>query len=267
MACSKQMGDLVKRFSLGELMGSEIDGVLSHIETCAMCSQDLDVLAGVATLARENPAAFPEVETSKTRARGRVPLFGNILRRLGELLGPLPLPAKVLAPVAAALFILLMSGPFDHTQDRYRSLADLAPSPYYPTALRGQGEADDLFARAMDEYREGDYKGASRTLGRLLEEEGYNEKADLYLGISLLLSDEAPRAVPHLERAAASTSPQIREKALWYLAQASFLDEDPRAARDALEKVVREGGDLSEKARAQITKLDLLEESSEEQSR
>jgi hypothetical protein len=260
------MGDLVKRFALGDLSGGELDGVLSHIETCALCSKDLEVLAGVASLARERPQAFLDAGPGEVLEKDRIPFFANIARQLRALLMPLPLPAKVLAPVAALLLIFVAYGSFDHPQGRYRPLADLSPAPYFPTTLRGGGESEDRFSRAMEDYRKGEYGEASRTLARFIEEVGYDEKAGLYLGVSTLLSGQVSDAIPHLARASLSTNTQIRQKSLWYLAQAFLLTEDPIAAQHALEEVVREGGDLSEKARAQLAKLEALEGESRESS-
>jgi hypothetical protein len=260
------MDDLVRKLALGELAGSELDRVLSHIENCKACSEELDVLASLASLARERPEAFLGTRSVAENREARTPLLARLAAKLGEFLAPLPRSAGILAPVAAVLLVIFAYSSFDRMQGFYGPLADLAPSPYLPGNLRGEGDGE-LFEAAMEDYRRGAYAEASEKLSSLLGGGEYDEKTGLYLGISLLLSEKANEAVPHLERASASANPQVRQKSFWYLAQASLIMEDPLAARNALEKVVVEGGGLSDRARAQLRAIEEREWQSQESDR
>lgn len=75
---------------------------------------------------------------------------------------------------------------------------------------------DDL-ARALEPYQRDDFAEAARRLADVSRNRPEVFEAAFYLGVSLLLSDQASAAVPVLERAAALASEARRDEATRYL--------------------------------------------------
>jgi len=256
MACSKDMGDLLKDFSLGHLKGVELDRILAHIEDCSACSDDLELLASVTTLAAERGETLLEPEMEKTLGKVAGSVFKGFMSMLRGLVAPIPIPARVLVPVAAAVFVFFAYGPLSHRDGSYHSLADLTPAPYYQVSLRGSSSEEDLlFTGAMEDYLEGDYESASRVLLHLVNTRDYSEITLFYCGVSLLLEGDAEEAAPHLERTAGSSNTKIRQASVWYLAQADLLKGDGEGAKVRLESLVIEGGEHGRKAKDQLAGL------------
>jgi Tfp pilus assembly protein PilF len=106
----------------------------------------------------------------------------------------------------------------------------------------------------MAAYDAGNYTAAARSLEAYVSRRGDNA-ARVYLGVSRLLSGQAEAAVAPLADAAQSPEPPVREAALWYLALAYLENDNPRAARQALE-MMPDGGIYHERAKALLEKID-----------
>jgi hypothetical protein len=256
MACTDKMWDLLKEFSLGNLKGDDLELILSHIETCTSCSDDLDVLASLTTVAARKGESLLEMEWEETRKKTTGSFFQDFLRKLRILYTPVPLPVKVLVPVAATVIVFIALGTFSYRQSEFGSMADLSPAPYVYSSLRiGSAEREELFESAMRDYLEGDYDEASRALSLLVDDQEYDEKIGFYLGVSLLLSGEMDEAVLHFQRTSGSDNTQLRHKSLWYLAQAHLHKGDLAGARSRLESLAEEEGEMSERAREQLVQI------------
>jgi len=256
MACSQNMWDQLKDFSLGHLNGPDLDRVLAHIEECSSCSDDVELLARMTTLAAERGETLLEMKVEIDRGRSRYALLAGLLGRMKRFLSPIPFPARVLVPVGAAVILFFAYGTLSHRSGGYGSLADLTPAPYYQASLRGSApEGEALFTKAMGDYLEGDYEGASGTLLRLAHGRDCDEKVVFYLGVSLLLAGETDDAVLHLERTAGSSNAAMRQASVWYLTQADLLEGNLEAARTRLELLSGEEGEFSQRAGEQLAKL------------
>lgn len=261
MACSEHMWDLLKRLSTGSLKGEELEFALSHIEECNACSEDLEVFASLTSAIAHRRESLLEIEQEDSQKLVAASPLQKIKRRLEFLYTPVPLPAKVLVPVAALVVVFLTYTTFSHRYGDYAELADLSPAVYVPSALRGgEDEREILFGAAMEEYLKGNYEEAAKVLSKIVDDQNYDEKAGFYLGVCLLLSGEREKAVFHLQRTADSKHSNIRQKSLWYLAQADILMGELGSARSRLEEIVGEGGKMAPRAREQLQKIAQVQE-------
>jgi hypothetical protein len=102
----------------------------------------------------------------------------------------------------------------------------------------GQALAD--LQSGMAAYEAGRYAEAASLLDVYANRNSDNA-VRIYLGVSRLMSGQAEKAVPPLADAAQSPEPPIQEVALWYLALAYLENDNPRAAKQALELIPPEG--------------------------
>lgn len=103
--------------------------------------------------------------------------------------------------------------------------------------LRGEGRdtpfVDDI-APAVDAYRRGDYREAERRLTRLQSRYPRSVEVPFYRGISRLLLDDAPAAIPLLQAARRLDDETFAPDIAWYLAVAHERAGDVAAARAEL---------------------------------
>ncbi|MEX1024605.1 MAG: hypothetical protein WD226_05960 [Planctomycetota bacterium] len=122
------------------------------------------------------------------------------------------------------------------TAGSVRALAHIEPLPV--KTLRSESSAsefDAAYARGLEHYAATEYAAALPFFARALALDGGRHEARLYLGSSLLLEGDAPRAAEALRRATdTSVVPAIRDEALWLLAQAYLRQNLPERALDAL---------------------------------
>jgi tetratricopeptide (TPR) repeat protein len=191
------------------------------------------------------------------------------------------------AAAAVAVLVLALFGP--GKESPWEDLARIEPLAYVPIETRDAGAAA-LFERGMVLYAAGRYEEAATVLESVVEGEAPGpakrdevdradrrgmddrerrgderraedlglaklEQAELYLGICFLLSDDAPRAVAHLERASRSSLPVLADRARWYLAQASLVMDDPEAAVAHLQGLADRSPGYGAQARRQLDDL------------
>lgn len=106
----------------------------------------------------------------------------------------------------------------------------------------------------MSAYDAGRYAEAARALDTYTNQRTDNA-ARVYLGVSLLLSGQADAAVAPLSDAALSPEPPVQEAALWYLALTYLEINNPRAAKQTLDRIP-DGGLFGDQARQLKTKID-----------
>jgi hypothetical protein len=102
--------------------------------------------------------------------------------------------------------------------------------------LPDSGEGLAALQAGMSAYDAGRYAEAARALNVYTDRRTDNA-ARVYLGVSLLLSEQAGAAVAPLADAALSPEPPVQEAALWYLALAYLEMDNPRAAKQALDRI------------------------------
>jgi TolA-binding protein len=115
----------------------------------------------------------------------------------------------------------------------------------------GEGLAD--LQSGMKAYDAGRYRDAARALTAYVAQRP-DPSANVYLGVSHLLSGKTERAITPLTEAAKSPEPPVQEAALWYLALAYLADNQPDAARKTLEGIPPDSV-FGEKAQTLLTDL------------
>ena len=117
----------------------------------------------------------------------------------------------------------------------------LAPAPVKLTAralvLRSDGEQAafvDEAAPAFDAYRAGDYHTAAEVFARVAPQYPASVEVPFYLGVSRLMTDDAPAAAQALQAARALDDPSFRDDVAWYLAIAAERSGDVASARASL---------------------------------
>lgn len=106
--------------------------------------------------------------------------------------------------------------------------------------LPNDGPALADLQSGMAAYEAGQYAEAARRLDAYARRNPDNA-VRVYLGVAHLMSGQAKKAIPPLAVAAQSSEPPIREAGLWYLALAYLENDDPGAARQALESIPPDG--------------------------
>lgn len=107
---------------------------------------------------------------------------------------------------------------------------------FLPT--NGQGLAD--LQAGMAAYDAQRFAEAARSLEAYLSRRP-DHAARVYLGVARLLSGQAKKAIQPLTDATQSQEPPIQEAAFWYLALAYLDNDNPHAARQALESIPVDG--------------------------
>jgi len=244
------VGEKLGAYELGLLGAADRRAVEAHLVACESCRDGAYEAAPTATLLTGDARGVLRELTREAPARAS---WLDALR--ASLRSPRALvPAAALA--ALALVVLLRSPGPDPA-----ALARVDPLPWTPLAVRDAPRpADALFERAMASYADADWTEAAQTLrAALAEDDGLagskRDQAQLYLGVSLLLTDDPPAAIAPLGTAAESALPVLADRALWYLAQAHLLRGDSEAARATLARLVRSPG-YADAAADQLRRLE-----------
>jgi tetratricopeptide (TPR) repeat protein len=138
------------------------------------------------------------------------------------------------------------------------TLAVIEPLP----VRLNRGEADsgqfhEARIRGLELYAGADYAGARDALQRAVELEPDNDEVNLYLGSAELLVGNESRAQPPLRTAARTTaSPQVREEALWQLANAHLAAGERSEAVSVLREVVSQDRRHREQAERLLGELE-----------
>lgn len=152
--------------------------------------------------------------------------FRACLADRSDAVGVLPQRMRWLA-VAAALLVVVGGIALLFEANRPDAAAvvahlDLGKSVYVPAAggllFRGDddGGAAAAFASAMEPYQRDQFTEAARRLRTYVALEPDDERARLYLGVSLLRSGDLPGASAALGEASNALDPWVRGEALYY---------------------------------------------------
>jgi len=240
MACTPERSIALGELAAGRLDEAEVLAVLEHVEGCPSCSEELDLVARMVAGAAAGAAS------------GRVP---RRPRPLGRLLRWAPVAAAAAALVASLPWLVRPGGggPADP-----RALASLDALPIRATTLRGPGANPDL-ARAVERLAAGETDAAMRELERLraslAPDAPERPLADLYLGLAAVRAGALERALAPLEAAAKDGVGLVRERALWYLANARLALADVDGAEADLRRLEALGGDYAPNAREKLAAI------------
>ncbi len=133
------------------------------------------------------------------------------------------------------------------------ALARIEPPPYIPFRLRGNSEST-AFDRAMRDYADGDYAAASRGLRRALVDAPDDVATNFFLGVSLMMIDDADGAAARLRKTVQLGDSPFEQLADLYLAKALIRRGDLAGARRELTKTAKLPGSHAKEA------TDLLQE-------
>jgi hypothetical protein len=215
-------------FYEGRLEASAEDAVRAHIAVCRAClATARDARAFVDALAAA-PAA------SRTTARGAWWAAAAVLAGLSIV----------------GLYALKPWRGVDLVPREAPSRGPLAAAPYRPE--EGAGAASGIvwrgpedaraFAKAMEPYARGDYRGAELSLETYLGRERDDDRARFYLAVTRLLLGDADDARRDLELLDGAAEPPLREEARWYLALASLSTGRAAQAEPLLRALARDPG-------------------------
>ena len=156
---------------------------------------------------------------------------------------PVPIQVKLEVAAAAALVATaLLWQPFARPPT-LRELAsiDALLAPGDLTLRAGVEPRSAEFRASIEAYRARDFAGAAERLAGLAQPD--DALTQLYLGISLLQLGRPGDAAAALDRARRTGRGLLAERALWYLANARLLLDEPDAARGLFEEIRALEGD------------------------
>lgn len=127
------------------------------------------------------------------------------------------------------------------------------PAKLTAAALLLRGEANsgrfvDDIADGLNAYRDGHYEEAARTLDALRPRYPRSVEIPFYAGVSRLMLNDAPAAVPALESARALNDDTFADDAAWYLAVADQRSGNADRARSLLGALCRGSGAYAARA-------------------
>lgn len=164
--------------------------------------------------------------------------------------------------VAAALLIGVVAWQvFDNTKPTYQSLTREYLAAHYPNneLRKGATEISELRGAAVAAYNQGDFEASARIREEIAMMPQANTEDFFFLGISYLYQDppKGEQAIEPLQKAVADPTGTglIQEEAEWYLTLAYVEAGRFAAAREMLEKKIRNGGWNASKARDLLNSL------------
>ncbi len=229
--------DLLAAYEMGLLQDQDCVSFENHLPDCNDCMEELFAMAPAALEMRSNPGQYARVmKQALAKPRGSLlDGFGNLLSRLFNV--------RVMVPLAlTAAVALFMINPFSGS-DSLSSLVNLQALPYTHIDVRAGGSdiAGQDFAAGMSFYQQTDYCAAAPLIAKAVEEGikpgAVRDQGTLYAGVSYLLCEQPDVAISLLKLSAASDIPPVAQKSLWYLGQGHLLNDNPVAAKAALESL------------------------------
>lgn len=235
-----EIGDRLAAYEMGLLEETERVEFEEHLAACAWCLEEMYAHAPAAEAMRAEPGLHARTLDSAA-AQHEAARGGGLLDRLRgflQLRTLVPITAVVAAAVAVAL---LLPDKILPPTPSASGLARIEALPYQSFELRG---GSDRLARTLAEglqaYADGRYRLAAHQLDTVWKQAGgdarwaQRHQVALYLGLSLLLSDQTDASILPLEAASSSSLLPVAERGRWYLAQARLLQERPCDSADLL---------------------------------
>lgn len=133
--------------------------------------------------------------------------------------------------------------------ERYDALAAFEAPPYKPE--RG---ASKSFEAAMALYEKRDYRAAASSLRAVADAKPDFAAARFYLGISLLKAGDRIAGIQELRDLTDAGGP-YQERARFYLAKGLLAEHDVPRAREQLEDLIAQHGNLEKQAAALLDQI------------
>jgi hypothetical protein len=136
---------------------------------------------------------------------------------------------------------------------RWEAAFPLEPLP--APVLTGSDAVTRALNRALEPYRQGDYREAATALDGVLLDHPDQPVAVLYLGISRLMTDETQNALELLRSIPGSASADVMAEAQWYSAVGIARLRDPSTAATEARAICDGNGPASARACAALARL------------
>lgn len=229
MACTPERAEQIAALVGGRIGPDAAGDLLEHVAACRACSAELDLVSDLV-------AAEPDVSPAAWRG---------------------PHVWLAAAALLLAAFVIWWR-PWSGAPDGLATLARVPPLSAPESTLRGPDPVaeDREYRRAIEAYRKSDFAVAAGLLEQVVSRKNDAALPHLYLGVSLLQLGAVRDSLEPLRIAAQRGVDLVRERAIWYLANAHLLLEDGAAARAALEELLQLGGDYAPNARELLGALD-----------
>jgi len=250
VACSSEWRERIGELAGGRLEGGAVAALLDHVERCEPCSLELDDVA--ALVARADGAAGAAPRRAPVAA-GRIPPS----RRLLAVASALAAASLLWLGAALVRSSATLAPRAVGRAERLAALARLDPLVPAEGILRGEGDLEtETWRDAMRALAQGRWPEAIAALEASRAAGDERALLDLYLGVARLQVGELERASADLARAAEGGTGMVRERSLWYLAQARLASGDSGGARSALERLLALAGEYAPNARALLAEID-----------
>ena len=159
--------------------------------------------------------------------------------------------------IAAAILVLIIAGVALFVPANYSNQA-LADENFeaYPDRITTMGSSsDEQLATAMKAYNEKDFEKAIDLFSDLPEGITQKDLVQLYLGISMMETNQLENAKTKFQQLIDASSPQA-DAAEWYLALAFLQNNEIENAKSSLKQIVAQNGFQSKNAAQLLEKLD-----------
>jgi hypothetical protein len=241
----------------GKLSEPERDAFEQHYFACDRCFEALRLLRATRDALRAGGAQAPPAKPVPFPGFRRRGVWAAVGLAAAILAGVVVMPTIRHSPPAPPR-TARVSAPAPLPPD-IQLLARMDPPAYDPQTLRGAESASaSRFHDAMAPYAAGDFSTAKDALRKVLDADPSSLDARYFLGICHLLTGGLEPGIAELRQVidAGSASPYV-EEAHFYLAKAYLKQGKVREARERLEKVAAQTGDLSQPASEILNRLPL----------
>lgn len=253
---------LAEKYILGQLNAADTERFEEHFFECDNCFEEVQTLCALREGLRELPAAS-------------VPAHKVPIGRPAQAWRWAAVVAIVLAVAGASRLWFVRSGSPartdrergsgsadarpQSTRIRLSELAGIDPPPFKPLHLRGaESKAAGQFRAAMASYSRGDYEAAIPLLLAASKADASHAGSRYFLGICLLMINQADSALKALQETVAMGDSPYLEEARFYLAKGYLRVDRTAAAKEELREVIAMHGDLEERARKLVEELQKL---------
>jgi len=245
---------LAGEYRAGRLTAEEAEDYERHFFACDRCFAELRFEDHVADRISEEGSSLFAAEAGREKShREREPSGWRGLldpARLRSARAAFGLRAGVVAVtvVLAVLAVDHLSGPSSSVRDLWPPTAH----PYLASELRG-GAGSAEFRRGMEAYVAGRYEEAADWLRRSAEAAPRNGEVPFYLGVSLLMLEDAEGAAAALRTAVEHVPSSALYR--WYLAQAELKRGRVEAAEVELNRIVESGREYTDEAQRMLQRI------------
>jgi TolA-binding protein len=259
MTCADaETRDLLADYASGQLTGAARDALEAHLIECGDCARALEALL----TARDELAAAetPPVRAIQWRrvllpslaAAAALIVFVVATRRAAHAPDP-----QTRAPAAASASA--GSAGRRGTDPELVELARVAPPAYAPFTVRSGDERAARFDTAMNAYTAGDFARARDALQHVVGEDAGNLPARFYLGVCLMMTDDAGAAANEFRAVSAAGPSPFHASALVLLAKALMRTGDLAGAHRELQAASHEAGPRAREAADLLPRLEALQ--------